>query len=61
MEIKMKRAAFVIFASFALAAPVAAQSLSILLPVLSFPEDPVTSSSKGCEAKTTAPTCQLQE
>jgi hypothetical protein len=61
METGMKRAAFLVIAGFALAAPAAAQSMSILLPVLSFPEDAVTSSSKGCTAKTTAPTCQLEE
>ena len=48
-------------ASLALAAPVAAQSMSILLPSLTFPGDIVTPSTKGCEGQVEAATCQLQK
>ncbi len=56
----MTRFAFALAASLAFAAPVAADSLSFLLPNLTFP-DTVTTSTKGCEAPTTQPTCQLAE
>jgi hypothetical protein len=61
MEIIMKRAALALVASLALAAPVAAQSLTILLPSLTFPEDAVTSSSKNCDASPAPTVCQLPE
>jgi hypothetical protein len=65
METKMKRIALVLAASLSLAAPVAgpvaAQSLDILLPSLTFPSDPVTPSTKGCAAPVTGSTCQLAE
>ncbi|WP_155523088.1 hypothetical protein [Tabrizicola thermarum] len=57
----MKRITLVLVASLSLAAPVAAQSLSILLPTLTFPSDPVTSSTKGCVAPVTSTTCQPAE
>ncbi len=57
----MTRLAFALAASFALAAPVAADSLGTLLPSLSFPTDTVTPSTKGCEAPATHATCQLAE
>jgi hypothetical protein len=60
MEITMTRFAFALAASLALAAPVAAESLAVLLPTLTFP-DTVTTSTKGCEAPVAQPTCQLAE
>lgn len=57
----MKRIALVLAASLSLAAPVAAQSLNILLPTLTFPTDTVTPSTKGCAAPVTAGTCTLAE
>ncbi|HEY6918404.1 MAG TPA: hypothetical protein VI412_04035 [Tabrizicola sp.] len=56
----MTRFAFALAASLALAAPVAAESLAVLLPTLTFP-DTVTTSTKGCEAPVAQPTCQLAE
>ncbi len=55
----MTRLAYALAASLALAAPVAADSLSILLPSLSFPTDTVTTSTKGCEVSATGSVCQL--
>lgn len=61
----MKRIALVLAAALSLsaplAAPVAAQSLSLLLPPLTFPTDPVTPSTKGCSATPAPTTCQLPE
>lgn len=61
----MKRIALVLAASLSLAAPlaapVAAQSLNILLPTLTFPTDTVTTSTKGCAPVATTSTCQLAE
>lgn len=56
----MTRLAFVLAAVAALSAPAAAQSLSVLLPVLSFPEPVITPSTKGCSTML-APVCTLQE
>lgn len=56
----MTRFAFALAASLALAAPVAAESLAVLLPTLTFP-DTITTSTKGCEAPVAQPTCQLAE
>jgi hypothetical protein len=61
MEINMKRIALVLAASLSLTAPVAAQSLNILLPTLTFPTDTVTPSTKGCGAQVASPTCTLAE
>jgi hypothetical protein len=61
MEIEMTRLAYALAASLALAAPVAADSLSILLPSLSFPTDTVTNSNKGCEVQATGSVCQLEK
>ena len=47
--------------ALSLAAPVAAQSMDILLPTLTFPTDTVTPSTKGCEAPAVGTTCQLTE
>jgi hypothetical protein len=55
----MQRLALVLAAVSALASPAAAQSLSVLLPQISFPEPVTTPSTKGCAPK--AMVCQLQE
>jgi len=57
MEIIMTRLAYAFAASLALAAPVAADSLNVLLPSLTFPTETVTTSTKGCDS--TVATCQL--
>lgn len=57
----MTRFALALAASLALAAPVAADSLTTLLPNLTFPDDTVTTSTKGCAAPDTQPACQLAE
>ena len=61
----MKRIALVVAAALSLsaplAAPVAADSLSILLPNLIFPTDPITPSTKGCSPTPAPATCQLAE
>jgi hypothetical protein len=61
METEMTRLALALAASLALAAPVAADSLTLLLPSLTFPDDSVTTSTKGCVDATTQPACQLSE
>ena len=55
----MNRLAFALVAATAFAAPVAAESLATLLPTLSFPDDVVTSSTKGCDPATE--TCEASE
>lgn len=57
----MTRIAFALATTLALSAPVAADSLTVLLPALTFPTDEVTTSTKGCEAAAAAPTCTLAE
>lgn len=57
----MTRLALALAASLALAAPVAADSLTLLLPSLTFPDDSVTVSTKGCASPATQPVCQLAE
>jgi len=57
----MKRAALAHAAILALAAPVAAQSMSVLLPPLTFPNDDASTSTKGCDATVEASTCPFQE
>jgi hypothetical protein len=61
MEIQMKRLALVLAASAALSTPVAAQTLTLLLPAISFPEPVVTPATKGCGLVATPKVCQLQE
>jgi hypothetical protein len=61
MEIEMTRLAFALAASLALAAPVAADSLAVLLPTLTFPTDTVTTSTKGCESSASQTVCTLAE
>jgi hypothetical protein len=42
--------------------PLAAQTLTVLLPSISFPDGTLTPSTKGCDvAETVAPVCQLSE
>ncbi len=57
----MTRFALVLAASLALAAPVAADSLTTLLPNLTFPDDTITTSTKGCTDADTQAACQLAE
>ena len=57
----MKRLALVLAASAALAAPAAAQTLTVLLPVISFPDTVMTPSTKGCALAPADEVCQLQE
>lgn len=57
----MTRFALALAASLALAAPVAADSLAVLLPSLTFPADEVVTSTKGCVAAPGQPVCTLAE
>ena len=57
----MTRLAYALLASLALAAPVAADSLAVLLPSLTFPTDTVTTSTKDCAGTATHLVCQLDE
>lgn len=57
----MNRIALVLAATLALSLPAAAQSLTVLLPSLSFPTETVTPSTKGCEVPAAGTTCQLAE
>ncbi len=57
----MTRFALALAASLALAAPVAADSLAVLLPTLQFPTETVTTSTKGCDAPVAQTVCQLDE
>ena len=57
----MQRLAFVLAATVALAAPASAQSLSVLLPSLSFPETIVTPSTMDCGTDQAPASCQLPE
>jgi hypothetical protein len=42
--------------------PLAAQTLTVLLPSITFPDGTLTPSTKGCEVtQTTAPVCKLTE
>ena len=56
----MTRFAYALAASLALAAPLPAQTLSVLLPVISFPETIVTPSTKDCVTPSAA-VCILKE
>lgn len=61
----MKRFAFALLAAASLAGPVstpaAAQSLTVLLPSLSFPDPVVTTSTMNCETKAQAQVCRPAE
>jgi hypothetical protein len=52
--------ALVLAATALLAAPVSAQSLSVLLPVISFPDPVIHPATKGCEP-VDAGVCSVQE
>ncbi|WP_180996010.1 hypothetical protein [Tabrizicola aquatica] len=56
----MPRLILALAAALSLSAPVAAQSLSTLLPLISFPDTVVDPSTKGCAVETDK-VCQLQE
>jgi hypothetical protein len=60
MEIEMERIALAFALALSFAAPIAAQSMDVLLPTLTFPTDTVTPSTKGCAADVT-PVCQIAE
>ena len=47
----MKKTLITSITAMMLAAPAMAQSLATLLPTLTWPDDGVTVSTKGCEAK----------
>lgn len=57
----MDRFAFALAVTLSLAIPASAQSLTILLPSLSFPTETVTPSTKGCEAPAAGTHCQPAE
>lgn len=59
----MKHAVLAIAAMLALSAPlpVAAQTLTVLLPAITFPDPVLTPSTKGCDVAERAAVCQLQE
>ncbi len=57
----MERFVLALAVTLSLTAPVAAQSLNILLPNLTFPTDTVTTSTKGCKADATKAVCDLAE
>ena len=57
----MTRTALAATLTLALALPAAAQSLSVLLPVISFPDPVTTPSTKGCVDEGAKPVCTLQE
>jgi hypothetical protein len=59
MEPLMPRLAFVLVL-FAAASPLAAQSLTTLLPQITFPDPVVTPATKDC-GQVSAQVCQLQE
>jgi hypothetical protein len=61
MEMMMKHVILALAATFALSAPVAAQTMTVLLPVISFPDPILTPSTKGCDVVSPVPVCQLQE
>lgn len=56
----MKHLVLALTAAAALSAPAAAQSLSVLLPVLSFPDVVTTESTKNCTVGV-SPVCILEE
>lgn len=57
----MDRIALAFALALSLAAPVAAQSMDVLLPTLTFPTDTVTPSTKGCEVSVPNVVCQIAE
>ncbi|NJS39437.1 MAG: hypothetical protein HC783_10915 [Rhodobacteraceae bacterium] len=57
----MTRTALAAAFTLMLALPAAAQSLSVLLPVISFPDTVASPSTKGCTADSASTVCTLQE
>lgn len=58
----MKHLSIALTALMLLSVPASAQTLSVLLPSITFPTDDVTASTKGCATATTgAPVCIHQE
>jgi hypothetical protein len=59
----MNRLTAIVVALFLpLSSPLAAQTLTVLLPSITFPGGTVTPSTKGCEVtQASAPVCQLAE
>ncbi len=57
----MSRTALAAAFTLALALPAAAQSLSVLLPVISFPDPVAAPSTKGCVDNGAKSVCTLQE
>lgn len=57
----MTRVVLALAAMVALTAPVAADTLGALLPTFTFPDDTVTTSTKGCVTPDTQPACQLSD
>lgn len=58
----MKALPVALSALMLLSVPASAQTLSVLLPSITFPTDDVTASTKGCVTATTgAPVCILEE
>lgn len=62
MEIGMKRLAFALAAIASFSTPAAAQTLTVLLPVIRFPDTVVVSpSTKGCAPAPATAVCKLHE
>ncbi len=58
----MTRLATTIFALTLLGAPVAAQTMTVLLPAISFPADTLTTSTRGCKpARAVNVACHIGE
>jgi hypothetical protein len=60
METEMTRVTLALVAALSLPIPASAQSLSVLLPLLSFPDPVTTPSTKGC-GEIEAKVCTVQE
>jgi hypothetical protein len=60
MEMTMPRIAFALASLALLSAPAAAQSISTLLPLLTYPDPVTTGSTKDCGIEQ-APVCKLHE
>ncbi|NJM81563.1 MAG: hypothetical protein HC844_02915 [Tabrizicola sp.] len=54
----MKQFATALVAAMLLASPLAAQTMTVLLPAITFPDDTVTPSTKGCDATVTPSLCE---
>lgn len=57
----MKRLSLALAAMMALAVPVAADTMTMLLPVLGFPDESVIISTGDCVATTTQQVCPIRE